>query len=1143
MQADNALWITPYRLAPGASWFENIYDGVPGYGVNWRYRDHGQTQPWTGEMAGWYDKIHDGNSTAKIKRPGGTVPDAIEPPNWVTWDVRPSVAQWYAGQENNGFVLFQSGFQGGGTLAAGLFYSREHGDASLRPYLFLRFEGARIHWLGSAGPAWDTNTLNWDVGGYPGTFGDGDLVLFDERARQGGVTIAAEGVRPKSVTFSNEVLIFNVDGGGIHGPGGLTKRGGGVLWLWNSNSYSGPTILEAGVVVILANQAFGDPVQGTTVRPGAALGLHNVHYTTPEPLALEGSGPYDLGALYVADGDCTYAGPVTFTGDTSIRVDTAQALTLTGQLSGPGGLFKDGEGTLTLSGGPANTYAGETHVGRGTLVLGRLSGPAVPGPLWIGDGLNHAVVRLQRPGQLSAEAAVTIRSGGLLDLNHQDAAVGRLNLQGGRVETGQGVLRLRGDVTATGDTAGQIHGLVDLDGEVRTLTVAEGAAADDLVVTASLRNGGLLKTGPGRLLLTGANLYQGGNLIAEGILAITEPAALGDLGATTVVTNRGTLELRSLSKIAPQPLLLHGDGAGQGALVAAAGSNVWAGPIHLGSSASVSAAMETTLRLDGPIHAAGHQLRLHSGGPIEIRGAIRGDSTTSLTKSAPGPLTLAGFEPNTYSGPTVVEDGILILNKTPGPAILGELILGHPLVSGSGRAVCAGPGQFAPDSRVTVNPRSVLELRQFDATLAGLTLEDGLVDTGEGTLHLHGPLRATGPGESRIVGQLSLGGVQSVHATGSGDLNLDARVVAGGFVKWGPGAIMLTNDNTFTEPCTISGGPVWVNNHPAQGDALGPAPILVETAPLLDRFEAVLGGTGSINGPVTVQNNGSLSPGPRPTVKPGGGVGTLLIRSNLWFGPEGILQIEVDPVSRQIDVVDLNGQGDLRLDPRARLRLIGKLEGPRPYVFVRRARSISGTFEGWAPGVPAPDQPGWYIHYGTQRIYFSTVPRPLLYFRALATNGVVLVSWRTAEEIESRGFDLFRDVGNGLWLKVNAEPIPAQNPQGAVYFLVDPTAQAGMPCRYRLVEYASGGQEIHEFDRTPTEFAFSGPVRVGEPTVELRWFSRVDEVYSLWATPDLTQPLTLIQTNLLATPPENVLILPTERPLPSRWFFRLELEP
>lgn len=140
-QDDNAITVRPYRLQAGASWFENVYDGEYGTGVSYRYRDAAEAHEWTGGAeGGWWDKLDDGNGTAKIKDVDGTPPDAVPPANWVELDVTQSVTAWQQGATNNGFLVVATGFQGGGTTCHGVFTSRNDGLASTRPKLTITFE-------------------------------------------------------------------------------------------------------------------------------------------------------------------------------------------------------------------------------------------------------------------------------------------------------------------------------------------------------------------------------------------------------------------------------------------------------------------------------------------------------------------------------------------------------------------------------------------------------------------------------------------------------------------------------------------------------------------------------------------------------------------------------------------------------------------------------------------------------------------------------------------------------------------------------------------------------------------------------------------------------------------------------------------
>jgi hypothetical protein len=148
-QDDNAVTIKPFRL--NAYWEENTGNGLYGQGVSYRFRVINETYEWTGGTeGGWWDKIDDGNGINKIKKTGGTPPDAIPPQNWVSFDVTSSVTQWKNGATNYGFLLVATNFEGGGTAADGTFTSRNDTGTTYRPKLSITYEppvaAARTSW-------------------------------------------------------------------------------------------------------------------------------------------------------------------------------------------------------------------------------------------------------------------------------------------------------------------------------------------------------------------------------------------------------------------------------------------------------------------------------------------------------------------------------------------------------------------------------------------------------------------------------------------------------------------------------------------------------------------------------------------------------------------------------------------------------------------------------------------------------------------------------------------------------------------------------------------------------------------------------------------------------------------------------------
>jgi autotransporter-associated beta strand protein len=85
-------------------------------------------------------------------------------------------------------------------------------------------------------------------------------------------------------------------------------------------------------------------------------------------------------------------------------------------ISGPGGLTKGGDGTLSLGG--SNSYAGVTRVNQGFLDLVTTSGtPPVPGTLIVGDGVGTDVVEAFFGNNIADTSAVTVNSSGVLEID------------------------------------------------------------------------------------------------------------------------------------------------------------------------------------------------------------------------------------------------------------------------------------------------------------------------------------------------------------------------------------------------------------------------------------------------------------------------------------------------------------------------------------------------------------------------------------------------------------------------------------------------------------------------------------------------------------------------------------------------------
>ncbi len=221
--------------------------------------------------------------------------------------------------------------------------------------------------------------------------------------------------------------------GSVSGAGCLTKTGAGTLNLTGQNTYTGPTTVADGKV---------------QVGNASALGTG--------PLALQGAGTLRASGTYT-DGRAISLTPVNGQGGGTFEVDGAKTLTLTGQISGLGNLAKTGTGTLVLGG--STTYAGDTAVKAGTLVLNSsVSGNVTvhdKATLW-GAGTVGKTVTVLDGGTLAGAPGDGLTMGGLTVASKGTLAVAVA------APGGNGAFQVNGNVTLDGTLAVKTAGSLDL---------------------------------------------------------------------------------------------------------------------------------------------------------------------------------------------------------------------------------------------------------------------------------------------------------------------------------------------------------------------------------------------------------------------------------------------------------------------------------------------------------------------------------------------------------------------------------------------------------------------------------------------------------------------------------------------------------
>ena len=312
--------------------------------------------------------------------------------------------------------------------------------------------------------------------GYSGTANIGELDSTPTGSALSGVTVN---------TNANNVSFDGV----ISGSGSITKTGAGTLILSGTNTYSGGTTISAGTLSIGSDTNIGSGTN-TIGNKGTLL--------------LSGNGTYT--------NDWTLSGA-----GSAIATDNNN--TLSGVLSGNGGLTKTGAGTLTLSG--TNTYTGMTTVRSGTLALGSdLTSNQLTlygGTVFDRGSHNHSLDN----GILSVNGANGQSAMYKGDLSARNATLNFIS----PVHPTQPLLRVTGDA--------------DVSGSAYNVGLSGGTS---LAAGSTLT---LLEVGAGKML-TANNLRKGGGIVQIGSTVahdITTDVALdpttGRLNAVTAQVSPG----------------------------------------------------------------------------------------------------------------------------------------------------------------------------------------------------------------------------------------------------------------------------------------------------------------------------------------------------------------------------------------------------------------------------------------------------------------------------------------------------------------------------------------------------------------------------------------------------------------------------
>ncbi|WGD31063.1 autotransporter domain-containing protein [Ancylobacter sp. WKF20] len=650
----------------------------------------------------------------------------------------------------------------------------------------------------------------WDVsiaGGATVTGGDG--------GQEGGgrFTPGEEGIGNVGILITGSNNQLSLAGGAAGGnSGGGLSQAGAFLISGDSNTvileagYSASGIVATGNTNILALGGASDGIfDMTNVGPvGATIaGFYTMEKLGTSTWTLTGTPAVDL-SWTIEDGTLSIAsasslglgsGTLTFAGGTlqatqslsigqavtlsaaggSVDVLPGQTLTLSGVVSGAGGLTLTDSGTLALNG--ANSFSGGVNLTQGTVRVGS-SQALGTGTLNMSGGTTLAF------GVNGLEIGNDINVGGMATI-YVNAISGALASPitgtGGVTLAGDGTLYLTAANSFTGGTTieqgtlylgnGNVAGSI-LGGVTNNGVLVFNAPVDQSFAGVISGTGAVRVQGGATVTLTASNSFSGGITIANGsTLVIAADAALGG-GAGGLTLESGTL--------------------------ATTGSFATARPVVLDGTASGTL---TSTVLDV---VAGTTLTLTAG--------MAEDSASALTKSGRGTLVLAGT--NGFSAGLILGDGIV---EVAADSALGAVTGGVTLAGGT----LAMTASFQTERLFAVSPPGgTLDVAAGQTvTLDGALSGSGsLVKAGAGTLTMTADSSFSGP-TTVLTGTLGLYGASLAASpvtvaggatlTGFGSVNSIA-VLAGGTLAGGwsgkdnPQAIPLLAATATLDPAAIS---------------------------------------------------------------------------------------------------------------------------------------------------------------------------------------------------------------------------------------------------------------------------------------------------------------------------------------------------
>lgn len=564
--------------------------------------------------------------------------------------------------------------------------------------------------------------------------GAGTLTLTAENTYTGVTTISAGTLQTASLlgnVTNNATLNFNrgdnfTYSGVISGSGNFVKSGAGTLTITGNSTFTGGTSVNNGALKLNTGGSIGAIRGALTINTS----------TTVETAAVDAFGYADgakVNSIAINGGTLNNTAAGNCGWGVAYTLSNGALLTSNGGVSSASvlsafafGGASGGSTSVNVTGG-VNTIAGHVDL------RGDNGNPNVNFTVASGATLNiTAGISSHAPDYLTVgPVGLTKLGAGTMTLTGANTYTGATVISAGTLQIGDGV--------TSGSLASNITNNAAL-----VFNQPSGTSTYAGVISST---GTLVKTGPGNLKLTATNTYSGGTIVNGGILDLAGPGtgigtirgALTINSGATVITAGNTFGNTTGSKINTVTLnggsLLHTGATDQGWGVVYTlnggmlSSNGGVSSSSTGSKFSFGgpAGADTTVNVTANTTIAGRidlrpdngntdkQITVAAGATLDVPAAITSaGGTAGFTKLGDGTMTLASA--NTYTGPTQVADGTLIVNGS----------LANTLVSVSAGATLGGSGTIG--GLTTLSAGALLSPGNSPGTLTftnGLTLNSG----------------------------------------------------------------------------------------------------------------------------------------------------------------------------------------------------------------------------------------------------------------------------------------------------------------------------------------------------------------------------------------------------------------------------------